>query len=99
MSVVSTLPELGIWKYKLLGFVRFFQTPRRMKMLAQAGNVKQFTRHQDVRFTQHGLQLVDAVLNNIPACIKVWEQVQVPDSTSYRKDKAEAKGFLRILNH
>ena len=30
---------------------------------AQAGNVKQFPRHHDVRFAQ----LVDAALNNLPA--------------------------------
>ena len=99
-SVVSTIPELDIWKSNLLGLVRFFRTPRRMKMLsAQAGNVKQFPRHHDVRFAQHELQLVDAVLNNLPACIKVWEQMQAPESTSDRKEKAEAKGFLRIWNH
>ena len=39
----STVPELCIWKSNLLGLVRFFRTPRRMKMLsAQAGNVKHF---------------------------------------------------------
>ena len=65
-------------------------------MSAQAGNVKQFLRHHDVRFAQHELQLVDAVL---PDCIKVWEQMQAPESTSDRKEKAEAKGFLRIWNH
>ena len=65
-------------------------------MSAQAGNVKQFPRHHDVRFAQHELQLVDAVL---PDCIKVWEQMQAPESTSDRKEKAEAKGFLRIWNH
>ena len=96
-SVVSTIPELGIWKSNLLGLVRFFRMPRRMKMLsAQAGNVKQFLRHHDVRFAQHELQLVDAVLQD---CIKVWEQMQAPESTSDRKEKAEAKGFLRIWNH
>ena len=93
-SVVSTIPELGIWKSNLLGLVRFFRTPRRMKMSAQA--VKQFPRHHDVRFAQQKLQLVDAVL---PNCIKVWEQMQAPESTSDRKEKAEAKGFLRIWNH
>ena len=99
-SVVSTVPDLGIWKSNLLGLVRFFRTPRRMKMLsAQAGNVKQFPRHHDVRFAQHELQLMDAVLNNIPVCIKVWEQMQAPESTSDRKEKAEAKGFMRIWNH
>ena len=55
----------------------------------QAGNVKQFPRHHDVRFAQHELQLVDAVLNNLPVCIKVWEQMQAPESTSDRKEKAE----------
>ena len=99
-SVVSTVPELGIWKSNLVGLVRFFRTPRRMKMLsAQAGNVKQFPWHHDVRFAQHELQLVDAVLNNLPACINVWEQMQAPESTSDRKEKAEANGFLRIWNH
>ena len=69
-SVVNTVPELGMWKSNLLGLVRFFRTPRRMKMLsAQAGNVKQFPRHHDVRFAQNEQQLVDAVLNNLPVCI------------------------------
>ena len=95
--VVSTVPELGIWKSNLLGIVQFFRTPRRMKMLsAQTGNVKQFPRHHDARFAQHELQLVDAVLNNLPACIKVWEQMHAPESTSDRKEKTEVKGFLRI---
>ena len=98
-SVVSTVPELGIWKSNQLGLVRFFRTPRRMKMSAQAGNVKQFPRHHDIRFSQHELQLVDAVLNNLPVCINVWEQMQAPESTSDRKEKAEAKGFLRIWNY
>ena len=81
-SVVSTVPELGIWKSNLLGLARFFRTPRRMKMLSA-----------------HELQLVDAVLNNLPVCIKVWEQMQAPESTSDRKEKAKAKVFLRIWNH
>ena len=33
-SVVSTVPELGIWKSNLLGLVRFFRISRRMKMSA-----------------------------------------------------------------
>ena len=64
---------------------------------AQAGNVKQFPWHHDVRFAQHELQLVNAVLNNLPACIKVWEQMQAPESTSDRKEKAEAKVFSENL--
>ncbi|KAI0222756.1 hypothetical protein LSAT2_025993 [Lamellibrachia satsuma] len=99
-SVISTVPELGIWKSNLLRLVRFFRTPRRMKMLStKAGNVKQFPWHHDVRFAQHELQLVDAVLNNVPTCSNVWEQMQAPESTSDRKEKAEAKGFLKIWNH
>ena len=66
---------------------------------SQAGNVKQFPRHHDDRFAQHELQLVDAVLNNLPACIKVWEQVRAPESTCDRKEKVEAKGFMKIWNH
>ena len=68
-------------------------------MSAQTGNVKQFPWHHDARFAQHELQLVDAVLNNLSACIKVWEQMRAPESISDRKEKAEAKGFLRIWNH
>ena len=96
-SVVSAVPELGIWKSNLLGLVRFFRTPRRMKMLsAQAGNVKQFPRHHDVRFVQHELQLVEAGLINLPVYIKVREQMQAPESTSDRKENVEANWFLRI---
>ena len=94
-SVVSTVPEFGKWKSNLLGLVRFFRTPRRMKMLsAQAGNVKQFPWHHDGRFAQHELQLVDAVLNNLTACIML-----PPESTRDRKEKAEAKWFRKIWNH
>ena len=39
------------------------------------------------------------MLNNLPASINVWEQMQAPESTSDRKEKAEAKGFLRTWNH
>ena len=39
------------------------------------------------------------MLTNLPACIKVWEQMQAPESTRDKKEKAEAKGFLRIWNH
>ena len=94
-SVVSIVLELGIWTSNVMGLVRFYRIPRRMKISAQAGNIKQFPRFHDVRFVQHELQLVDAVLNNLPTCVKIWEHMLSPGSTSNRKENAEAKGFLR----
>ena len=39
------------------------------------------------------------MLNNLPACVNVWEHMQAPESTSDRQEKAEAKWFRRIGNH
>lgn len=93
-QVISTVPELKIWKANLKSVATYFRTSsKRTKELEQISpNARKFPRHHDVRFAQHFCQLIDAVLLNLDASRQVWtSRITVGD----RKDKAEAQGYLR----
>ena len=55
-------------------------------------DAKQFPRHHEVRFAEHFLQIVEAILANITACKEVWNEVKLNGD---RNEKAEASGFLK----
>ena len=46
---------------------------------------KQFPRHHDVRFAEHQLQVVDAVLTNLAGCKKVWEEIAQHGAASEKR--------------
>ena len=65
-------------------------------MLEKAAiEMKQFPRHHDVRFAQHFLSLIDAVLTNIKGCTQVWGEIT---RNGDRKDKRKASGYLNTWN-
>ena len=39
-------------------------------------DAKKFPKHQEIRFAEYQVRLVDAVLNNLPACKDVWSQLE-----------------------
>ena len=69
-SIIDTVPELKIWKANLLALSTYFRTSKnKTKLLRQElQDVKQFPRRHEVRFAQHQLQLIDAILSNIHGC-------------------------------
>lgn len=96
-SIISTVPELKIWKASLLALATSFRTSKnKTKMLiSEYKDAKQFPRHHDVRFAQHQVQLIDAILSNIDGCKAVWSKLQQHGD---RKEKAEARGFTNTWN-
>jgi len=93
-SVIQTVPELKIWKANLLAVATYFRTSKNKTKLLSAvlPNAKKFPRHHEVRFAQHQVALIDAVLSNMPGCLNVWAKM---DEVGDRKEKAEARGFLK----
>eukprot|EP00795_Rhopilema_esculentum_P012123 gene12123-biopygen2276 len=93
-SIIQTVPELKIWKSSLTGVAKYFRTSiENTKMLKQVKqDAKQFPRHHEVRFAEHFLQLVEAILANMTACKEVWNELKVNGD---RNEKAEASGFLK----
>eukprot|EP00795_Rhopilema_esculentum_P007132 gene7132-biopygen8533 len=96
-AIINSVPELKIWKSSLIGVATYFRTSTsKKKMLEKAAiEMKQFPRHHDVRFDQHFLSLIDAVLTNIKGCKQVWGEIT---RNGDRKDKREASGYLNTWN-
>ena len=72
-AIINSVPELKILKSSLIGVATYFLTSTsKKKMLEKAAiEMEQFPRHHDVRFAQHFLSLIDAVLTNIKGCKQV----------------------------
>ena len=72
-------PELKIWKSSPTGVLKYFRTSTvKTKMLEQLKqDAKQFPRLHEVRFAEHFLQLVEAILANMTACKEVWNELKV----------------------
>ena len=51
-----------------------------------------FQRIFEVRFAEHLVNVIEAVLHNRDGCIEVWKQISAEGT---RHEKAEASGFLR----
>lgn len=64
-------------------------------LISEFKDAKKFPRHHDVRFAQHQVQLIDAILSNIDGCKAVWNKLQQHGD---RKEKAEARGFTNTWN-
>ena len=72
----------------------YFRTGKfRAKKLRETdSSVISFPEHFEVRFAEHLLTLIKAVLTNLPACREVWRQIAV---TGSGKEKPVAEGYLR----
>ena len=99
-SLLAEVPELPIWLSNLLALVNSFRTsPRRTKLLHQEDErCLTFPKHFEVRFAQHTLNLIRAVLHNLKAATKVWEKMVSGEIASDKKECAMARGFMQKWN-
>ena len=99
-SLQAEVPELPIWLSNLLALVNFFRTsPRRTKLLHREDErCLTFLKHFEVRFAQHTLNLIRAVLHNLKAATKVWEKMVSGEIASDKKECAMARGFMQKWN-
>ena len=90
-SVQSEVPELHIWIADVLALPTFFRSsPRRTKLLhKEHDQVLAFPKHFEVRFAEHTLNLLKAILNNLEAARKLW--TKMTDGTI--NSDSSAKGF------
>ena len=95
-SVQTEVPELSIWMTNVLSFVSFFRTsPRRTKLLHQENqNCLEFPKHFEVRFAEHTMNLLNAVLHNLEAAEKMFQKMISGTVTSERKERSMVRGFL-----
>ena len=96
-SIIVSVPELKIWKVNVVGLATYFRTSsKRTKSLRNfCADSRQFPRHHEIRFAEHMLQLIDAVLYNIAPCIEVFKVIE---ESGDKRDKAEARGYLHVWN-
>ena len=91
-SVEASVPELSHWKTDVTAVATYFRASKsRTKRLKEAGAKLSFPAHFEVRFAEHLLQLIGAVLENLPACRQVWQDLATEGEN--QKARAEAKGF------
>ena len=93
-AIIAAVPELQIWKTNLIAVASYVRrSALRTKLLHEIiPDARAFPKHHEVRFAQHQVQLIDAVLHNINGCKQVWQSLS---TNGDRKDKAEACGFLK----
>ena len=77
-DVMRSVGELTIWKTNLKAVSTYFRTSknRKKELLKIFPTAREFPRYHDVRFAQHFLNLVDALIFNIDACKQVWQQLE-----------------------
>ena len=90
------VPELSIWMTNVLSFVSFFRTsPRRTKLLHQEnGKCLKFPKHFEVRFAEHTLNLLNAVLHNLEAAEKMFQKMISGTVISERNERSMVQGLL-----
>ena len=95
-SVQSEVPELHLWMADVLALSTFFHSsPRRTKLLHKENDqALAFPKHFEVRFAEHTLNLLKAILNNLEAARRLWTKMTDGTINSDRKESSSAKGFL-----
>lgn len=76
-SVQSQVPELALWMTNILAVTSFFRSsPRRTKLLHRENDkCLTFPKHFEVRFAEHTLNVLKAVLQNLEAARSVWAKM------------------------
>ena len=75
-STENAVPELRHWKTDLLSVSSYFRSSKsRTKALKRAGGKHAFPAYFEVRFAEHLLRLISAILANLAACREVWKEV------------------------
>ena len=89
--MVMHSPEKRDWCCYIFSFINFKkETAGESSYLDEA-----IPRHHNVRFAQHFLSLINAVLSNIKGCKHVLGEIT---RNGDRKDKKEASGYLNTWN-
>ena len=86
--------ELQLWKENVLGVASYFSTSKNHKatLLTLFPDSLEFPAYFKVRFAEHLVNVIEAVLHNRDGCIEVWKRISAEGT---RHEKAEASGFLR----
>ena len=81
----------------VLALSTFFRSStRRTKLLRKEDDhVLAFPNHYEVRFAEHTLNLLKAVLNNLDAARNLWTKITDGTLASDRREKLSANGFLK----
>lgn len=93
--------ELTLWKKNAIACATYFRTSKnRSKRLDEFGiilgiNVLAFPAHNEIRFAEHGKNLLKAIIRNLPAGRKVWSEIA--ESKSY-DGKREIERFQPLKN-
>ena len=76
-SVQTEVPEVFIWMTNFLSFASFFRTFSRRTKLLQQENEKylKFPKHFEVRFAEHTLNLMNAVLHSLESAVKMFQNI------------------------
>jgi len=100
-SVQSEVPELSLWMTNVLAVSKFFrQSPRRVKYLHKEDpKCLTFPKHFEVRFAEHTLNVLKAVLNNLEAAKQVWTKMCSGEIHAEKIEKRMAQGFLDKWKH
>ena len=79
-----------------LSFISFFRTPpRRTRLLHQEnGKFLKFPKHFEVRFAEHTLNLLNAVLHNLETAEKMFQKMISGTVTSERNEHSMVQGLL-----
>jgi hypothetical protein len=100
-SIDRIVPEFRHWKTDLKALATYYRASSRrqedMEILAMESGItaKRFPKHHEVRFAEHHLNLVSAVVHNLSSMRKHWEKL-IDDDMGDRGEKEQAKGFLKI---
>ena len=85
----------------VLAVSKFFrQSPRRVKYLHKEDpKCLTFPKHFEVRFAEHTLNVLKAVLNNLEAAKQVWTKMCSAEIHAEKIEKRMAQGFLDKWKH
>jgi hypothetical protein len=94
-EIISTVPELKRWSSECVSVASYFRCSKNKKKMLHSfiPTAKKFPKYHEVRFAQHTLTLIDAILGNLEGCKETWEKLA--EAGDSRKEQSEAKGFLR----
>lgn len=99
-SIEASVPEVRHWLADIRAVSKYFRASSRREgdLIAQAlsagkeeKSVKRFPRYHEVRFAEHLLNLVNAVLSNLEFMLLHWESVH--SSGGSRTERLQAVGF------
>ena len=71
------------------------QLTQYVQLLQEDGNCSTFAKHFDVRFAEHTLNILKAVLNNLEAARKLWSKMTNGTIETDKTEKTTVQGFLR----